>query len=85
MKTAKDICVLEVDDHPVVCRRTGCDYISGAGMTVVGQAPDGQRAVQIFKKRKPDVTLMDLKMPVTMASKPQQPSSRNFVTRASPC
>lgn len=55
--------VLVVDDHPVVCM--GLAAIIGAqkDMSVVGQAADGIEAIQEFRKHRPDVTLMDLRMP----------------------
>lgn len=33
-------------------------------MTVVGQGADGRQAIDLFREHKPDVTLMDLRMPV---------------------
>jgi len=33
------------------------------GFTVVGEAADGEQAVNLFRKHKPDVTLMDLRLP----------------------
>jgi len=55
--------VLVVDDHPVVCH--GLSAIIGAqpDMCVAGQAVDGSEAIQMFRKLRPDVTLMDLRMP----------------------
>jgi two-component system, NarL family, response regulator len=32
-------------------------------MIVVGEAADGQEAIQQFRRHRPDVTLMDLLMP----------------------
>ena len=55
--------LLIVDDHPVV--RDGLSGIfSGAeGFEVVGQAADGDEAVELARRLKPDVVLMDLRMP----------------------
>jgi DNA-binding NarL/FixJ family response regulator len=55
--------VLLVDDHPVV--RDGLRWLfdSAGGLTVVGEAGDGETAVRLAVDLKPDVVLMDLAMP----------------------
>ena len=55
--------VLIADDHPVV--RGGMKLLldSQTGVDVVGEAPCGRTAVELAGKLKPDVVLMDLKMP----------------------
>ncbi|ACZ40641.1 response regulator transcription factor [Sphaerobacter thermophilus] len=57
--------ILVVDDHPVV--REGLVAILEAqeDLTVVGEAGDGDQAVQQYRDLKPDVVLMDLAMPGT--------------------
>jgi DNA-binding NarL/FixJ family response regulator len=52
-----------VDDHPLM--RVGVASIvnARADMTVVAQAGTGEEAVTLFFKHKPDVTLMDLRLP----------------------
>jgi len=55
--------VLLVDDHPVV--RDGLRAVlEGAGFVVAGEAEDGKRALAVYPSAKPDVVLMDLRMPV---------------------
>ncbi len=56
--------VLSVDDHPLV--RDGINFAiqSQADMVVVGEAANGQEAVDMFRQHRPDVTLMDLNLPV---------------------
>jgi DNA-binding NarL/FixJ family response regulator len=56
--------VLIADDHAVV--REGLVSMikrSRADMTVVGEASNGREAVQLWKQERPDVTLLDLRMP----------------------
>jgi two-component system, NarL family, response regulator LiaR len=60
---SKKIRVLIADDHPVV--REGLCAVMQArpDLQVVGQARDGEEAVQICQSLQPDVVLMDLVMP----------------------
>jgi DNA-binding NarL/FixJ family response regulator len=65
MSEIRKIRVLTVDDHPLL--RTG---ISGAinaqpDMSVVAEAADGEEAIASFRIHRPDVTLMDIRMPKT--------------------
>jgi len=64
VKTGSRIRVLIADDHPVVCRGLASIIRSEPGMSVVGQACNGEQAIQMFREQKPNVTLMDLRMPV---------------------
>jgi two-component system, NarL family, response regulator len=61
---SEKIRVLIADDHPVVCRGLAAILQTDPGMCVVGQAANGQQAVQMFHQHEPEVTLMDLRMPV---------------------
>jgi DNA-binding NarL/FixJ family response regulator len=56
--------VVVVDDHPVV--RDGLrGMLDGQpDLTVVGEAGDGREAVTVVARERPDVVLMDLRMPV---------------------
>ena len=65
MSETRTIKVLTVDDHPLL--RAG---ISGAinaqpDMSVVAEAADGEEAITSFRLHRPDVTLMDIRMPKT--------------------
>jgi DNA-binding NarL/FixJ family response regulator len=55
--------VMVVDDHPLM--RVGITAIINArpDMTVVAQAETGEEAVKLFQQHRPDVTLMDLRLP----------------------
>lgn len=60
---AEPIKVLVVDDHPVVRQglRTFLDL--QGDITVVGEAADGDAAVAAVERLRPDVVLLDLRMP----------------------
>jgi DNA-binding NarL/FixJ family response regulator len=62
--TAELIRVLIADDHPIV--RQGLEIVisSQPDMKLVGQAVNGQEALLLIRETKPDVVVMDLKMPV---------------------
>jgi DNA-binding NarL/FixJ family response regulator len=61
--TGDSIRVLVVEDHHVV--RQGLVALLNVvdGLEVVGEAADGVEAITQFRKHKPDVTLMDLRLP----------------------
>jgi two-component system, NarL family, response regulator LiaR len=56
--------VLLVDDHAVVRKGLRALLEREPGIQVVGEAEDGERAVQLAERLRPDVVLMDLEMPV---------------------
>jgi DNA-binding NarL/FixJ family response regulator len=55
--------IMIVDDHPLM--RVGVAAIVNArpDMTVAAQTGTGEEAVALFSRHKPDVTLMDLRLP----------------------
>jgi DNA-binding NarL/FixJ family response regulator len=55
--------VLVVDDNPVV--RSGLvSLLEAGGIEVAGEAEDGQRAVELAGRIKPDLVLLDVRMPL---------------------
>ena len=55
--------VLSVDDHPLL--REGIAALIGnqTDMQLVAEASNGREALELFRKHRPDITLMDLQMP----------------------
>ena len=53
--------VLLADDHAVV--REGLKVLIKAGMEVIGEAADGQTALDASLKLHPDIVVMDISMP----------------------
>jgi DNA-binding NarL/FixJ family response regulator len=62
MNTAS-IRVLCVDDHPVVREGLRAVLSGQPDIEVVGTADNGNEAIRMFREYRPDVTIMDLKMP----------------------
>jgi DNA-binding NarL/FixJ family response regulator len=64
MNTSRQIRILTVDDHPVL--REGIVAIVAAepDMTVVAEAGNGHEAIDLYRVHRPDITLMDLQMPL---------------------
>lgn len=55
--------VLSVDDHPRMREGIALVINSHPGMQMVAQASNGHEAIVLFREHKPDVTLMDLRLP----------------------
>jgi NarL family two-component system response regulator LiaR len=63
MKSPEKIKVLIVDDHQVVRQGLRTFLELQEDVLVVGEAGDGQTAIEMVRKLKPNVVLMDLVMP----------------------
>ncbi|MDE1155961.1 MAG: response regulator transcription factor [Acidobacteriaceae bacterium] len=57
-----ELSVLIVDDHPMV-REGLAGILKRSGITVAGLGATAQQAVDLFRAKRPDVVLMDLRLP----------------------
>jgi DNA-binding NarL/FixJ family response regulator len=55
--------VLTVDDHPLLREGIAAVILGESDIVLVGEATNGQEAIESFRVHRPDVTLMDLQMP----------------------
>jgi len=54
---------MAVDDHPLMMAGIVGEIDAQTDMRVVAEASDGDEALPLFRKHRPDVTLMDIRMP----------------------
>src|SRR5215475_6681019 len=64
MSADRPIRILTVDDHPVLREGIAAMLGSETGVVVVAEASNGAEAIEQFRTHRPDVTLMDLQMPL---------------------
>jgi DNA-binding NarL/FixJ family response regulator len=63
--TSEPIRILSVEDHPVFREGLSTIIASQSDMILVSQATDAVEALSNFRRQRPDVTLMDLRLPGT--------------------
>src|SRR5918999_3662005 len=63
LRQSESIRILTVDDHQLLREGIAAVLESQEDMTLVAQASNGREAIEIFRRLRPDVTLMDLRMP----------------------
>jgi DNA-binding NarL/FixJ family response regulator len=55
--------VFSVDDHPLLRQGIGAMINSQPDMSLIAEAASGAKAIEGFREHRPDVTLMDLRLP----------------------
>lgn len=65
MVQSKPICILSVEDHPIFREGLRTVIASQPDMELVAQASNAVEAVKEFRRLRPDITLMDLRLPGT--------------------
>jgi DNA-binding NarL/FixJ family response regulator len=56
--------IMAVDDHPLIRSGLRAVIASEPDMEMVGEAANGEEAIDRYREERPDVVLMDLRMPV---------------------
>ncbi len=59
----RDIRILIADDHPVFRQGLRSVFRNEPGLKVIGEAADGEQALQLASDLRPDILLLDLAMP----------------------
>jgi DNA-binding NarL/FixJ family response regulator len=65
MTQLKSIRILSVEDHPVFREGLSTIIASEPDMCMVAQAANAEQAITEFRRHRPDITLMDLRLPGT--------------------
>jgi two-component system NarL family response regulator len=63
MTQPSPIRILIADDHPVVLQGLSALITRQPNMTIVAEASNGREAIDLFRQHRPDVALIDLRMP----------------------
>ena len=85
LKKKQSIRLLVVDDHPAFRMGLTALIESQPDMAVVAETGDGRQAVEVFRRERPDVVLMDLRLPglsgveAIMSIRKQSPEARVIV------
>ncbi len=85
MAGGNPIRILCVDDHPVLREGIAAILASETDMVLVAEAGNGREAIEQFRIHRPDITLMDLQMPVMgggeaiLAIRKEFPDARSIV------
>jgi DNA-binding NarL/FixJ family response regulator len=62
MNVSRKIGVMVIDDHPLMRVGIGAIINARKDMSVVAQAGTGEEAIELYRRHKPDIVLMDLRL-----------------------
>jgi DNA-binding NarL/FixJ family response regulator len=85
LKKINPIRVMLVDDHPAFRKGMAALIESEPDLLVVAETGDGRDALDVYRQKKPDVVLMDLRLPgmggveATLAIRKEFPAARVIV------
>jgi DNA-binding NarL/FixJ family response regulator len=57
------ILILAVDDHPLLRDGLAATIVAETDMKIVAEAGTGREAIDLYHLHRPDITLMDLRLP----------------------
>jgi len=63
VKTPAPIRIFSVDDHPLLHQGIATIIANETDMSLVAEASNGREAIRRYREEKPDVALMDLRLP----------------------
>ncbi len=63
MSTSTPIRIFSIDDHPLMREGIAAIIRNEPDMLLVAEASNGREAIQGFREHRPDITLMDLRLP----------------------
>ena len=81
----RPITILTADDHPLIRDGLAAVLRAESGLQVVAEAANGEEAIEAYERLRPDIVLMDLRMPVmdglaaTRAILAEDPNARIIV------
>jgi two-component system NarL family response regulator len=85
LRKLDEIKVMLVDDHPAFRKGLAALLASEPGLRVIAETGDGREALALYRQKKPDVVLMDLRLPgmggveATLAIRNEFPEARIIV------
>src|SRR5215470_8265447 len=91
VRRGQQIRILSVEDHPVFRQGLVTIIETEPDMILVGQAANGVEALAEFRRHRPDITLMDLRLPgvngtdVLIAIRGEFPDARIIMLSTSDC
>lgn len=80
MDTPQHIRVMVIDDHQIVRQGLVALINTAPGLSVVAEGADGRQAVDLFRQHRPDITLMDLRLPLMSGAEATRAIRQEFPT-----